>query len=276
MGPRRPAEVVGLFAVETTPGYEWSVPGDAPVVDGAGNVVGVTTTSAYGTEARATLASGFLFDEAARGAPLFVECYGEQFPAAVLAAPPAPVRGRDAPPVAFAAPSLEAPKYALGGVRAQSSRAGNHLRPLGDDAAPALEIVAKSVKPWETDEYFALTRLPVEAAHTFGRDMYVSEAIFASESKLLFDREWVCSGVAPDVAKHGMVAPLWAPGAPVSVWIPTTGFGGSPPNFRTLYLGQIEVDSADFWTNRLLSSSSRSTVKNSGPNRSITRTLKSG
>ena len=30
-------------------------------------------------------------------------------------------------------------------------------------------------------------------------------------------------------------------------------FGGSPPNFRTLYLGQIEVDSADFWTNRLLS-----------------------
>ena len=46
--------------------------------------------------------------------------------------------------------------------------------------------------------------------------------------------------------------------------------------FKPLYLGQIEVDSADFWTNRLLSSSSRSTVKNSGPNRSITRTLKSG
>ncbi|KAH8068906.1 oxidoreductase [Aureococcus anophagefferens] len=206
-----------LFAVETAPGYEWSVPGDAPVVDGAGNVVGVTTTSAYGTEARATLASGFLFDEAARGAPLFVECYGETFPAAVLAAPPAPVRGRDAPPVAFAAPSVQkTPEYALGGVRAQSSRAGNHLRPLDDESAPALEIVAKSGKPWETDEYFALTRLPVEAAHTFGRDMYVSEAIFASEAKLLFDREWVCSGVAPDVAKHGMVAPLWAPGAPVS------------------------------------------------------------
>ena len=53
-------------------------------------------------------------------------------------------------------------------------------------------------------------------------------------------------------------------------------FGGSPPNFRTLYLGQIEVDSADFWTNRLLSSSSRSTAKESGPNSSITRTLKSG
>ena len=38
-------------------------------------------------------------------------------------------------------------------------------------------------------------------------------------------------------------------------------FGGSPPNFRTLYLDQIEVDSADFWTNRLLSLSSGSTAK---------------
>jgi pyruvate/2-oxoglutarate dehydrogenase complex dihydrolipoamide dehydrogenase (E3) component len=53
-------------------------------------------------------------------------------------------------------------------------------------------------------------------------------------------------------------------------------FGGSPPNFRTLYLGQFPVDSADFWTNRSLSSSSRSTAKESGPNRSIARTLKSG
>ena len=44
------------------------------------------------------------------------------------------------------------------------------------------------------------------------------------------------------------------------VWKSTT-VGGSPPNFRTLYLNQIEVDSADFWTDRLLSSSSRSTVK---------------
>ena len=27
-------------------------------------------------------------------------------------------------------------------------------------------------------------------------------------------------------------------------------FGGSPPNFRTLELDHIDVDSADFWTNR--------------------------
>jgi len=42
-------------------------------------------------------------------------------------------------------------------------------------------------------------------------------------------------------------------------------FGGSPPNFRTLYFGQIEVDSADFWTNRLLSSSSLSKAEESAP-----------
>ena len=53
-------------------------------------------------------------------------------------------------------------------------------------------------------------------------------------------------------------------------------FGGSPPNFRSLYLNQIEVDSADFWTDQMLSSSSRSIAKESGPNCSITRTLKSG
>jgi hypothetical protein len=37
-------------------------------------------------------------------------------------------------------------------------------------------------------------------------------------------------------------------------------FGGSPPNFRTPYVGQIDVDSATFWTNRLFSLRSRSTA----------------
>jgi hypothetical protein len=45
--------------------------------------------------------------------------------------------------------------------------------------------------------------------------------------------------------------------------------------FRTLYLDQIEVDSADFWTDRSLSSSSRSRAEESGAIRSITHTLKS-
>ena len=51
--------------------------------------------------------------------------------------------------------------------------------------------------------------------------------------------------------------------------------GTSGPNFSNFELGHIEVDSADFWTNRLLSASSRSTTEKSGPNRPIARTLKS-
>ena len=47
-------------------------------------------------------------------------------------------------------------------------------------------------------------------------------------------------------------------------------------NFKPLYLGQIAVDSADFWTNRWPSSSSRSAAEASGTLRSMTRTLKSG
>ena len=36
-------------------------------------------------------------------------------------------------------------------------------------------------------------------------------------------------------------------------------FGTSRPNFDMLELGRVEVDSADFWTDRVLASSSRST-----------------
>jgi hypothetical protein len=56
----------------------------------------------------------------------------------------------------------------------------------------------------------------------------------------------------------------------------TTGSGGPRPNLKPLYLGQIEVDSADFWTNRLLSLNSRSTAEELASKRSHTRTLKSG
>jgi hypothetical protein len=76
-------------------------------------------------------------------------------------------------------------------------------------------------------------------------------------------------------------AALAAPRAAGAEFVPTCveikhWFGGSPPNFRTLYLDQIEVDSADFLTNRWLSWSSRSTAEQSGAIRSITRSLKSG
>ena len=52
-------------------------------------------------------------------------------------------------------------------------------------------------------------------------------------------------------------------------------FGTSRPHFEILELGHIEVDVADFWTNRVLSSSPRSTAEKPGPNRSITCTLTS-
>jgi len=52
--------------------------------------------------------------------------------------------------------------------------------------------------------------------------------------------------------------------------------GGSPPDFGTLDLGRIDVDSADVSTNRWLSSSSRSTSEDLASRRSHTRTLKSG
>ena len=52
-------------------------------------------------------------------------------------------------------------------------------------------------------------------------------------------------------------------------------FGTSRPNFEIPELGRIEVDSADFWTDRLLSSSSRSTADVLVSNHSHTLTLKS-
>ena len=52
-------------------------------------------------------------------------------------------------------------------------------------------------------------------------------------------------------------------------------FGRSRPNFSMLQLGHIGVDSADFWTNRSLSSSSRSPAEEAASKLSRTLTLKS-
>lgn len=49
--------------------------------------------------------------------------------------------------------------------------------------------------------------------------MYVSEDIFQSEARLLFEKEWVCSGITPDVRKHGMARD------------PRVRVGPGPPNF---------------------------------------------
>ena len=53
-------------------------------------------------------------------------------------------------------------------------------------------------------------------------------------------------------------------------------FGRSRRNFKPLELGQFDVDSPDLWTNRWLSSSSRSTAEEGASKRSRSRTLKSG
>ena len=60
-------------------------------------------------------------------------------------------------------------------------------------------------------------------------------------------------------------------GAEIDRW-----FGLFRPNFKPLELGQTEVDSAGFWTNRSLSSSPRSGAEALASNLSMTRTLKSG
>jgi hypothetical protein len=53
-------------------------------------------------------------------------------------------------------------------------------------------------------------------------------------------------------------------------------FGTPRPNFDILELGRVAVGSADFWTDRWLSSSSRSAGEDFASKRSNTRTLKSG
>ena len=52
-------------------------------------------------------------------------------------------------------------------------------------------------------------------------------------------------------------------------------FGWSRPNSRLLELGHVDVDSAEFWTNRWLSSSARSTAEEHSSTLSRTLTVKS-
>ena len=80
----------------------------------------------------------------------------------------------------------------------------------------------------------------------------------------------VCEAYAAADALRGLAAPV-PDCVEFSHW-----FGWSRPNFRILELGHIEVDSADFWTDRSLSSSSRSAAEDIASKPSHTRTLKSG
>ena len=103
----------GVFAVETSEEHAWSVPGDSPVLNAAGEVIGFTTTSAKGAVTGRTIALGYVRHSAAGealaapGEPgLTVECYGYNWPVELLEQPPVAVGGRPEPktePVAVAA-----------------------------------------------------------------------------------------------------------------------------------------------------------------------------
>jgi len=89
------ARRAAIFDVAAPDEYAWSVPGDCPIRNSAGELVGVTTTSARGAVTGRTIAHGFvMLDEsgALRASPgevgLFVECYGHQWQVRVLDKPP--------------------------------------------------------------------------------------------------------------------------------------------------------------------------------------------
>jgi len=85
------ARRAAMFEVEAPTEYAWSVPGDSPVRDAAGSLVGFTTTSALGAVTGRTIALGYVkMNEAGQplaaptDAGLYVECYGHQMPLRVL------------------------------------------------------------------------------------------------------------------------------------------------------------------------------------------------
>lgn len=97
---RAPVRRAAMFAIDTDAGWEWSVPGDCPVVrrrDGA--VVGFTTSGARGASTAQPLALGYIhtvpdpdgrWEVAAEGDELAVQAYRDDWRARLLSAPPLP------------------------------------------------------------------------------------------------------------------------------------------------------------------------------------------
>jgi len=92
-----------LYEITTSPGWEWSVPGDCPVIrtrDGA--VVGYTTSSAPGAQTRKTIALGYLsLEQTAQmeahteaDTALVVQAFGHDWPARLLEDTPVMFQGR--------------------------------------------------------------------------------------------------------------------------------------------------------------------------------------
>ena len=93
-----------IFDVATDEANAWSVPGDSPIRDAAGRVVGFTTTSAKGAITGRTIALGYV-KCSAEGVPLAkagesgltVECMGHTWGVELLDRPPVEVGGKPTP-----------------------------------------------------------------------------------------------------------------------------------------------------------------------------------
>ncbi|KAJ8603772.1 hypothetical protein CTAYLR_000328 [Chrysophaeum taylorii] len=207
-----PARRAALFKIRAAPGFEWSVPGDSPIFSAAAGdkLVGFTTSSAFGTEANATLAAGFLL-QPDTPTDLRVECFGMRWPCEILESPPAPVRGFDHKP-----PEM---RRDLQHERPMPLAAQQRL--LSTTAAPPSETVVpdegRSSRPlaWTREEYFSGSRRSFEHASCFGGTMYTDEQIHADERRAIFRREWVIVGHASDLSKPGDVVPFEIAGAPL-------------------------------------------------------------
>lgn len=84
---RRPV----IFSVDTSEESAWSIADNSPIRDSLGAVVGVTTSSARGTETGKTIALGYMFGDDSRD--LSIDSYGNRWPAELLSAPPSSIRG---------------------------------------------------------------------------------------------------------------------------------------------------------------------------------------
>jgi len=228
-----------LFEVSMPAGFEWSVPSDCPVLDESGQVKGYTTTSAYGTEAGATLAAGYLDSNVNDDDRLTLECFGEQRPLKVLEKPPAPVRGLDeqikttTTTETTTTTTPQAGLHPAGRVQQQqqqlrslstSTHSSSSSELMLSPSASLSEAVPPTmfpqhvtpISPWMREEYFRDTvRKPFEEASCFGGAMYADEDVHVDERKAIFKKEWVCVGHVSDVGRPGDVMPFELAGLPL-------------------------------------------------------------
>lgn len=214
-----------LFEVTTDEGFEWSVPSDCPVFDANDDLVGFTTTSAFGTEAKTTIAAGFLKGISEPQLPLTVSCFGARSPCRILEAPPAPVRGFDKKKEttpdfragAAASPKIPVSEQFASARQSRSMSTSTHHTSSSVTVATSFPQQVMPISPWMREEYFVGSRLPFEEAHCFGGAMYADNAIHADERSAIFRREWVIVGHLSDLSKPGDVVPFEIAGNPFFV-----------------------------------------------------------